>query len=67
MELSLLTQRRNSGPYGMEGGQVGSPGKQTLMRSNQEVRKLNSICSVKVKINDRLIIETPGGGGFGKG
>ena len=34
--LSLITQIRNQGPYGMNGGQPGSPGEQRLAKRREE-------------------------------
>jgi 5-oxoprolinase (ATP-hydrolysing) len=65
MELSLLTQRRQDGPYGMEGGGEGKPGKQAVVRSTGETTILGSVSSTTVNPGDLLVIETPGGGGYG--
>jgi 5-oxoprolinase (ATP-hydrolysing) len=63
--ISLLTQRRASGPEGMADGQPGLPGEQILIRQNGEEIKLGSIDSISAKPGDRLILRTPGGGGAG--
>ncbi len=66
LTVSLLTQHRLSGAYGFEGGGDGSRGKQTLLRadgSSGEV--LPSSTSLRVEPGDRLVMETPGGGGAG--
>ncbi len=65
VELSLLTQRRKSGPYGMEGGEDGKPGKQKVIRSNGSWTELESVCSVSINPGDLLHMETPGGGAWG--
>jgi len=65
MSLSLLTQHRVEAPYGMNGGEPGAIGRQHLIRSNGTEIELTSIDAVEVKPGDRLIIETPGGGGWG--
>jgi 5-oxoprolinase (ATP-hydrolysing) len=65
VELSVLTQRRKSGPYGMEGGEAGQPGKQRVIRADGTEEHLESVSSTSLKPGDRLIIETPGGGGWG--
>ena len=66
MNLSVLSQRRISGPYGMAGGENGSPGSQEIIRSQGFVEKLRPVASARVNSGDRLVIRTPGGGGFGK-
>lgn len=64
MALSLLTQHRVEQPYGMEGGAPGSPGRQRLVRASGEVEDLASVDGREVGPGDRLILETPGGGGW---
>jgi 5-oxoprolinase (ATP-hydrolysing) len=65
LSLSLLTQHRESGPYGMEGGQPGRPGKQTLTTPVGESCVLPHSHRLEVKPGTILRIETPGGGGWG--
>jgi 5-oxoprolinase (ATP-hydrolysing) len=66
LELSVLTQHRVAGPYGLEGGEPGSPGSQRVVRSDGTVEKLSSVDGCSVDAGDRLILETPGGGGWGE-
>jgi 5-oxoprolinase (ATP-hydrolysing) len=65
MELSLLTQHRREGPLGMAGGAPGAPGRQTLVRAGGTRETLSAIDGRSVGPGDRLILETPGGGGWG--
>jgi len=77
LDLSLLTQRRKRPPYGLLGGRPGAVGRNLLVRAPQAEggepgrqsiesgEELPPICSVQVRPGDALIIETPGGGGFG--
>jgi N-methylhydantoinase B len=60
--MSLLCDRRKRGPYGLFGGNDGSPGL-NLLNGKQ---KLPSKGSHELKAGDRIRIETPGGGGWGK-
>ena len=66
VNLSVLSQRRKSGPFGINGGKDGKPGSQKVIRKNGEKIQLDSIQNIDLKAGDRFIIETPGGGGFGK-
>jgi 5-oxoprolinase (ATP-hydrolysing) len=66
VELSLLTQRRNSGPYGMKGGGEGKPGEQYIIRKDGTKIPLAPISSALILPGDRLLIETPGGGAWGE-
>lgn len=65
VRVSLLTQHRTAGPYGMEGGGAGAPGRQTLHRADGKVEELPSIAARDAGPGDRLVVETPGGGGWG--
>jgi 5-oxoprolinase (ATP-hydrolysing) len=66
MSLSLLTQHRVEAPYGVAGGGPGQPGRQRLVRSGSgEVEELAPIAGCEVAPGDRLVLETPGGGGWG--
>lgn len=60
-EFTLLTERRRHAPWGLEGGAPGQPG---INRLNGE--ELPPKCHRRVRAGDRLCVETPGGGGYGK-
>ena len=64
-EVTILSDRRTRGPYGLDGGQPGQPGKNELLREG-ETKELPSKCHIEVREGDVLKIETPGGGGYGK-
>jgi 5-oxoprolinase (ATP-hydrolysing) len=66
VELSVLTQHRTVAPYGSHGGRAGLTGNQRVIRASGEIVELRSIDGCKVLSGDRLIIETPGGGGWGE-
>jgi 5-oxoprolinase (ATP-hydrolysing) len=65
MSLSLLTQHRVEAPYGVAGGGPGQPGRQRLVRATGETLALPSVAGCEVDAGDRLVLETPGGGGWG--
>ena len=65
-QFSLLTQRRVAGAQGLHGGQDGETGKQVVIRSTGEREILGSFYSGLAKKGDRLLIQTPGGGGVGE-
>lgn len=62
--VTLNTERRVLSPYGLQGGQPGQTGRNTLI-SNQAVTALPGKCTLKVEAGDIITIETPGGGGWG--
>jgi len=66
LRLSLLTQHRTTAPYGLDGGEPGAKGKQTLVHEDGHRTLLKSVDGVNVKAGERLVIETPGGGGWGR-
>jgi len=66
LELSILSQRRNEGPFGMSGGGSGLPGEQHIIRADGSTVALKPIDSITVNEGDRLILKTPGGGAYGK-
>jgi 5-oxoprolinase (ATP-hydrolysing) len=66
MTLSILSQHRAEGPYGMRGGEPGAPGGQRVVRASGEVDELGAIDGTDVGPGDRLILKTPGGGGWGR-
>ena len=64
LQISMITSRRTTSPYGTDGGDPGQSGQQFLIRDESET-KLDASFSIEVQAGDRLRIETPGGGGFG--
>ena len=66
MEGSLLTERRTRAPYGVAGGADGLPGRNEHVRADGSVVTLGGRARVSLAVGDRLRIETPGGGGYGR-
>jgi N-methylhydantoinase B len=65
-DVTVLSERRKTPPYGLFGGAPGAVGKNVLIRGNQ-VQEMGGKFSASLKKEDRLRIETPGGGGWGQG
>jgi N-methylhydantoinase B len=65
VSASLLTERRNSRPWGLEGGRPGAAGRNTLRRAGGALEPLPDKGNFVLQAGDRLVIETPGGGGWG--
>lgn len=63
--VTLLTDRRVLPPYGLNGGAPGYPGRNRVVRSGG-TETLPGKCSIEAAAGDLLIIETPGGGGWGE-
>jgi 5-oxoprolinase (ATP-hydrolysing) len=66
LKVTLISQHRNVPPYGMAGGEAGKTGKQTLIKKDGTVETLAGITSFEAQAHDRIVIETPGGGGWGE-
>jgi N-methylhydantoinase B len=64
-QVTILSDRRKTQPYGLRGGSAGKSGRTILINQEGE-RVLASKDSVQAKAGDRVRVETPGGGGFGK-
>jgi 5-oxoprolinase (ATP-hydrolysing) len=65
VNLSVLTQRRKEGPFGLEGGEAGLPGSQKVIRKDGTVVQLESIQNIDLNENDQFELMSPGGGGYG--
>ncbi|MDT5061876.1 MAG: N-methylhydantoinase [Acidobacteriota bacterium] len=64
--MSLLSDRRRRPPYGLDGGEDGSTGRDHIIH-RRRARAIASKGSWQLEAGDRVRIETPGGGGYGKG
>jgi N-methylhydantoinase B len=63
--VTLLVTRRKSGPPGLAGGQPGAPGRDRRGHGGRW-KTAPAESSFDVAPGDRVRIETPGGGGFGR-
>jgi 5-oxoprolinase (ATP-hydrolysing) len=66
MTVSMLSQRRTTQPYGLMGGEPGQSGRNQLIRSGKPAEDVNGVFTCDVKVGDVLVMETPGGGGYGQ-
>ncbi|MGI5141497.1 MULTISPECIES: hydantoinase B/oxoprolinase family protein [unclassified Streptomyces] len=65
MTVSTLSQHRRVPPYGMAGGKPGALGANRVERADGTVLPLQGSDSADVGPGDVLVVETPGGGGYG--
>ena len=63
--VTMLSERRDAGPWGLAGGEAGLPGRNVLGHADGSEETLPSKFTRHLSPGDRLRIETPGGGGFG--
>ena len=66
-QVTILSERRTFPPYGLQGGEPGGLGQNILVRANGEEQMLPSKVSLTVEPGERLVVRTPGGGGWGTG
>jgi N-methylhydantoinase B/oxoprolinase/acetone carboxylase alpha subunit len=64
-QVNILSERRKFSPYGLAGGKAGKRGKNILVRGGKKIL-LGGKASFRVNKGDRIVVETPGGGGYGK-
>ncbi len=66
MTASILSGHRRIPPYGMAGGEPGKTGRNSVERTNGTVDELGPTAETAMRPGDVFVIETPGGGGYGK-
>lgn len=70
VQCSILSERRTRAPYGMEGGGDGGMGLNLIVRKdedgNESTVNLRGKATAALKAGERVIINTPGGGAWGK-
>jgi N-methylhydantoinase B/oxoprolinase/acetone carboxylase alpha subunit len=64
-EVTILSDRRKRGPYGLHGGLSGACGRNEVSRDG-DYTELPSKTRFEIQRGEKLRIETPGGGGWGK-
>ena len=65
-EVTLLSDRRERGPWGLRGGQEGAVGQAAIVRQHGSATTLPGKFNTRLSKGDKIRIETPGGGGWGK-
>jgi N-methylhydantoinase B len=63
--VTINSERRIIAPYGLQGGEAGTRGANHLIRDG-EVTEIGGKWAGQTLPGDRIVIETPGGGGWGK-
>ena len=66
MRANILANRRRVAPRGIEGGADAQPGRNWVERTDGTVEMLSATGYADLEPGDRFVIETPGGGGFGR-
>lgn len=66
MTANILANRRRIAPSGLAGGDDAAPGQNWIERTDGSVEILAATGSADLEAGDAFVIETPGGGGYGK-
>jgi 5-oxoprolinase (ATP-hydrolysing) len=66
VEGAILSNHRRIAPFGLEGGESAKTGRNRIVRADGTVEELPGTATVRLNAGDTFVIETPGGGGYGK-
>ena len=66
MTATMLSSHRVIRPFGLAGGEPGECGSNHVMRAGGDIVRLRGNDEIEMDRGDLLVMETPGGGGFGK-
>jgi N-methylhydantoinase B/oxoprolinase/acetone carboxylase alpha subunit len=64
-QVNILSERRKFSPYGLAGGRPGKSGRNILVQDGKKTI-LGGKASFRVNKGDVVVVETPGGGGYGR-
>ena len=65
MGAAILSSRRVTAPFGLHGGGAGEVGVNRVVRADGSIENLAATDEASLEDGDAIVIETPGGGGFG--
>ena len=65
MECTLLTGHRRVPPFGLEGGESGQVGQNSVRRKNGNIEILRGCDATVIDAGEAIIIQTPTAGGYG--
>ncbi|MCB1771132.1 MAG: hydantoinase B/oxoprolinase family protein, partial [Candidatus Competibacteraceae bacterium] len=65
MTAAILSSHRRIAPYGLNGGEPGQVGRNSVERNDGAVEGLPGTAQVAMQPGEVFVIETPGGGGWG--
>ena len=66
MDCALLTSSRNVRPYGLDGGEPGQCGENSVRRKDGRIEPLQGCDETRIEFGEAIVIVTPTGGGFGR-
>jgi 5-oxoprolinase (ATP-hydrolysing) len=62
----MLANHRRVAPFGVAGGESAARGENWIERANNGTEKFDAAFSTPVERDDVIVIQTPGGGGYGR-
>jgi 5-oxoprolinase (ATP-hydrolysing) len=66
MHAAILSNRRRVPPFGLAGGCDAATGRNYVVRASGKLQELGATAELFLERGDRFIVETPGGGGYGR-
>lgn len=66
MTAAILSNNRIHAPFGMAGGEDAERGRNSVERADGSIEQVGHIGKIDMAAGDAFVIETPGGGGYGK-
>ncbi len=63
--LTVTGERKKTRPWGLRGGKPGTPARYAVIKNDGRVIELPSKARILLEVGDTVVIETPGGGGYG--
>jgi 5-oxoprolinase (ATP-hydrolysing) len=66
MTAGILANRRRVAPFGLQGGGDGARGANYVERADGRIERFGATHRFAVQAGDVFVIETPGGGGYGR-
>jgi len=66
LTAAILSNHRRTAPFGAAGGMAGAVGVNRVERADGSLEALGATAEVEMAAGDVFIIETPGGGGYGR-
>jgi 5-oxoprolinase (ATP-hydrolysing) len=66
MNCTLLTGHRIVPPFGLDGGEAGQVGENSVRRKDGSIEKLKGCDSTEIDTGEAIILQSPTAGGYGK-
>ena len=66
IEVGILSERRVLAPWGLKGGMDGARGQNLIVYKDGHVQNFGPKNSAKLPAFSKVVIKTPGGGGYGE-